>query len=52
MHNAYWVLGAVVAALRRAGRGDLEEEYCRRATSGDYKNLLKVSGEYVDIKRV
>lgn len=50
--NAYWVLGAVVAALRRAGRGDLEEEYCRRDTSGDYKNLLKVSGEYVDIKRV
>ena len=50
--NAYCVLGAVAKALRSTGRGDLVEEYLRKATSGDYENLLKVSGEYVNIERV
>ena len=50
--NAYCVLGAVSKALRSTGHGDLVEEYIRKATSGDYENLLKVSGEYVNIERV
>ena len=50
--NAFCVMGAVAKALRSAGRGDLVEEYLRKATSGDYENLLKVSGEYVNIERV
>ena len=50
--NAYCVLGAVAKALRSTGHGDLVEEYLRKATSGDYENLLKVSGEYVNIERI
>jgi hypothetical protein len=50
--NAFCVMGAVVEALRRNGRGDLVADYRKRATSGDYENLLKVSEEYVTITRV
>ena len=50
--NAYCVLGAVAKALRSTGHGDLVEEYLRKATSGDYENLLEVSGEYVSIERI
>ena len=50
--NAYCVLGAVSKALRSTGHGDLVEEYFRKATSGDYENLLEVSGEYVSIERI
>ena len=50
--NAYYVLGAVSKALRSTGHGDLVEEYLRKATSGDYENLLEVSGEYVSIERI
>ena len=49
--NAYCVMGAVADALRRNGKGDLVAEYRRKATSGNYENLLAVSGEYVNIKR-
>ena len=50
--NAWAVMGNVVAALRRAGKASLKDEYMKRAMSGDYENLLEVSGEYVRIKRV
>ena len=49
--NAFCVMGAVVEALRRNG-GNLVADYRKRATSGDYENLLKVSEEYVTILRV
>ena len=49
--NAYCVMGAVADALRRNGKGDLVAEYRRRATSGNYENLLAVSEEYVNIMR-
>ena len=39
-------------ALKRSGHADKVEEYNRRATSGDYENLLKVTGEYVILKAV
>ena len=50
--NAFAVMGAVADALRRSGRGDLVADYRKRATSGDYENLLAVSGEFVTILRV
>ena len=50
--NAYWILGMTVRALKRSGHADKVEEYNRRATSGDYENLLKVTGEYVILKAV
>ena len=49
--NAWAVMGNVVAALKRAGKASLKDEYMKRAMSGDYENLLKVSGEYVRIER-
>ena len=49
--NAWAVMGNVVAALRRAGKASLKDEYMKRAMSGDYENLLEVSGEYVRIER-
>lgn len=48
--NAYWILGMTTRALKRCGHADKVEEYNRRATSGDYENLLKVTGEYVALK--
>ena len=50
--NAWAVMGNVVAALKRAGKASLKDEYMKRAMSGDYENLLMVSGEYVRIMRV
>ena len=50
--NAFCVMGAVVKALRRNGHREMIADYRRKATSGDYENLLKVSGEYVNIVRV
>ena len=50
--NAWAVMGNVVAALRRAGKANLMDEYMKLETSGDYENLLEVSGEYVHIKRI
>ena len=49
--NAWAVMGNVVAALRRAGKASLKDEYLKRAMSGAYENLLEVSGEYVRIER-
>lgn len=47
--NAFSVLGAVQRALKEAGTPKAKiDEYVDRATSGDYKNLLAVSAEFVD----
>ena len=50
--NAYCVMANVVKALKDAGRGDLKDEYLRRATSGNYENLLAVTREYVDLQEI
>ena len=50
--NAFYVMGAVVEALRRNGHREMIADYRRKATSGDYENLLKVSGEYVNIVKI
>jgi len=46
--NAYSILGRVAKALRKAGQGNLVEEYMKKAQSGDYDNLLAVTMEYTD----
>ena len=47
--NAFAVMGAVIRALRAAGRSEEEiSDYRERATSGDYDNLLCISQEFVD----
>jgi hypothetical protein len=49
--NAFSIMGRVKQALKRAG-ADKEyiDEYLKKATSGDYDNLLVVSMEYVDVE--
>mgnify|MGYP001214909909 CR=1 FL=1 len=48
--NAFFILGTVRKALLRAGRKEEADEFMRKATSGDYDNLLRVVMEYVDVK--
>ena len=48
--NAFFIMGAVSKALRRAGHYDLVKEYTDKAMSGDYNNLLRITMEYVTIK--
>ena len=50
--NAYWILGMTTRALKRSGHADQVEEYNRRATSGNYDNLLAVTREYVNLVEV
>ena len=46
--NAFAIMGRVSEALRRAGQGDKVKEFQKKATSGDYDNLLRTAMEYVD----
>jgi hypothetical protein len=46
--SAFAIIGRVSQALRRAGQGAKVEGFQKRATSGDYNNLLAVAMEYVD----
>lgn len=48
--NAFSILGRVRAAMRKGKVApDIIEEYTKRATSGDYDNLLATTSEYVEI---
>ena len=47
--NAFSIMGRVTKALKIAGHGDLVNEYRDKAMSGDYNNLLTVTGEYVEV---
>jgi len=47
--NAYAIMGRVRNAMRRAKVDpQIIEEYSKKAMSGDYDNLLRVTMEYVD----
>jgi hypothetical protein len=47
--NAYFIIGRVSRALRRAGCGqDIIDEYTRKSTSGDYANVLRTAMEYIE----
>ena len=48
--NAFAIMGAVSKALKKAGLYDKADEYMKKATSGNYDNLLTVSMEYVDVE--
>ena len=48
--NAYAIMSRVSKALKRAGHGDLVEDYQKEATSGDYDNLLAVTIKYVIVE--
>ena len=51
--NAFCILGNVVRIMRGYGCKDEEVmDYLKRAKESDYNNLLKVSGEMVDLKLV
>ena len=48
--NAFSILGRVRAALKVAGATPEElDEYVRQATSGDYYELLAVTGRWVNV---
>ena len=48
--NAFYILGNVSKALKRAGHADLAEEYMKEATKGDYNHLLATTMDYVNIE--
>jgi hypothetical protein len=48
--NAFFILGAVKKALKRAGHGDAADEFFAEATSGDYDHLLQTAMRYVDVQ--
>ena len=50
--NAFWIMGATARVLKKHGHADKVAEYQRRATSGNYENLLAVTREYVDLQEI
>lgn len=47
--NAYSIMGYTSKALKNEGLGDKVDEMYKRATSGDYYNLIAVCDEYVQM---
>ena len=47
--NAYNIMGYTSNALKNVGLSNLVDEMIKKATSGDYNNLLRVCDEYIDI---
>jgi hypothetical protein len=48
--NAYAVLGAVSAAMKRAGIDKAERDaFLAEATAGDYDNLLQTAMRWVEV---
>lgn len=49
--NAFYILGAVGDALKKAGVSKEErEEFFTEAKSGDYDNLLRTCMKWVDVQ--
>jgi len=49
--NAFAIIGRTVAAMKKAKiPKETIDEYQKKAISGDYNNLLRVTMEYVDVK--
>ena len=49
--NAFMVLGLAFRAAKKAGwPQERTDEYKRKATSGDYDNLLAVTMDYFDVQ--
>ena len=47
--NAFVILGVVGKIIKKTLGEEEAKEFRRRATSGDYENLLAVTREYVEI---
>ena len=47
--NAYAIMDYTARALKWTGHRDLVEDMYKRATSGDYDNLVQVCMRYIDI---
>lgn len=48
--NAFFIIGRTRRALKKAGVPDREiEQFTEEAQSGDYENLLRVVGGWVNI---
>jgi hypothetical protein len=47
--NAFAIMGAASAALRKAGRASEVKTYQAEAMSGDYDNLLAVTMRWFDV---
>lgn len=50
--NAWAIMGATAAALRRRGLGDKVAEYQRLAMAGNYENLLAVTRRHVKLVEI
>jgi hypothetical protein len=49
--NAFYILGTVKKALRKAGYDEeYIQQYLTEAKSGDYDNLLQVTMKYVEVE--
>lgn len=49
--NAFFIMGRVLKAMKRAGISDEEcRAYTEHAMSGDYDNLLRVTQETVTVE--
>lgn len=48
--NAFYIIGAVTKALRRAGHHDLAEQFEQQAISGNYDQLLQTVMIFVHVE--
>lgn len=49
--NAFFILGTVIRALRKAGATDAQvKEFNKEATAGDYNHLLRTCMEWVHVR--
>ena len=48
--NAFAIIGAVRRAIRKSNHHELEQEFMREATQGDYDHLLKTCMRYVSVE--
>ena len=48
--NAFLIIGKVKKALLKAGLEKEAQEFMKKATAGDYNNLLRVVLEYADVE--
>jgi hypothetical protein len=50
--NAFAIMARVERALKKAGHGDLVQEYLQEATNGDFHHLLMTTLQYVQVEMV
>ncbi len=48
--NAFTIIGVVRRAIRKSNHPELEQEFMREATQGDYDHLLQTCMRYVSVK--